>query len=55
MMSLPTRERGLKCSGALSEVHTLQSLPTRERGLKCFVIVELRTEIERRSLRGSVD
>ena len=36
--SLPTRERGLKCLGIVTNPYLLMSLPTRERGLKCTAI-----------------
>jgi len=53
--SLPTRERGLKALTLLSFLGLFVSLPTRERGLKAGGKFLLSSELNRRSLRGSVD
>ena len=34
LLSLPSRERGLKCIGDIDTTAQAQSLPSRERGLK---------------------
>ena len=54
LMSLPSRERGLKYKVGEHERLEFWSLPSRERGLK-FKIVENRINCVSRSLRGSVD
>ena len=54
MVSLPSRERGLKYDMDELEYVETKSLPSRERGLKylCFLCVK---SCFCRSLRGSVD
>ena len=55
LLSLPSRERGLKFHGTEPYRTGAESLPSRERGLK-FVYSALTPSISRsRSLRGSVD
>ena len=54
-MSLPSRERGLKCIlEKLKNYGSVMSLPSRERGLKFPNLIFLST-MAGRSLRGSVD
>ncbi len=55
LMSLPSRERGLKYFMAGDVGTRYPSLPSRERGLKLVVGVLLRLLLLSRSLRGSVD
>ena len=52
--SLPSRERGLKCSGFDFGPDPLPSLPSRERGLKSRGSVDDAIR-KGRSLHGSVD
>ena len=54
LLSLPSRERGLKYRLRTHHYPVTASLPSRERGLK-FKHKELRSDLLRRSLRGSVD
>ena len=53
-LSLPSRERGLKCERLSDLVESFMSLPSRERGLK-FEDYEIVDGKKRRSPRGSVD
>ena len=54
-LSLPSRERGLKCNKCRASSEILASLPSRERGLKCLAGCRHGSSTHRRSLRGSVD
>ena len=54
LLSLPSRERGLKFTYVMADTITKPSLPSRERGLKFTVIGKI-VGLLRRSLRGSVD
>ena len=54
LLSLPSRERGLKSCGTVCGIWTYPSLPSRERGLK-FDTTGYYDFWNCRSLRGSVD
>ena len=53
--SLPSRERGLKLGIQHTVIRIAESLPSRERGLKHEVPEYVGSQVESRSLRGSVD
>ena len=54
MLSLPSRERGLKSPAQTALPEPYQSLPSRERGLKYNVFI-VRLSVRSRSPRGSAD
>ena len=54
LLSLPSRERGLKSKIIFCVLPSIESLPSRERGLKFQKWTKL-DEDKSRSLRGSVD
>ena len=55
LLSLPSRERGLKSIDAFITIGSAWSLPSRERGLKYRKCSNFGVAGKRRSLRGSVD
>ena len=54
LLSLPSRERGLKFKNDLTKAVDIESLPSRERGLKFDTYINSLSQ-DCRSLRGSVD
>ena len=55
LLSLPSRERGLKSINCVGCLLAVPSLPSRERGLKFLSCGSIPHRDSGRSLRGSVD